>query len=45
MQRIVQINILEVIFEAKPGTSEGDELEVLDRLIDEYEEKHFPIDL
>ncbi|WP_262250255.1 helix-turn-helix domain-containing protein [Parapedobacter soli] len=36
---------LETIFDAKPGTSEGDELEVLGVLIDNYERTHFPIDL
>jgi HTH-type transcriptional regulator/antitoxin HigA len=35
---------LEVIFDAKPGTSEGDELEVLGILIDKYEQEHYPID-
>jgi HTH-type transcriptional regulator/antitoxin HigA len=34
---------LEEIFEAKPGTAEGDELEVLGILVINYEEKHFPI--
>lgn len=36
---------LETIFDAKPGTPEGDELEVLGVLIDNYERMHFPIDL
>lgn len=35
---------LEVIFDAKPGTKEGDELEVLSILIDKYEQEHYPID-
>ena len=35
---------LEVIFDAKPGTFEGDELEVLGILIDKYEQEHYPID-
>jgi HTH-type transcriptional regulator/antitoxin HigA len=34
---------LEVIFDAKKGSSEGDELEVLGILIDQYENEHFPI--
>ena len=34
---------LETIFDAKPGTPEGDELEVLGILIDKYEQEHFPI--
>lgn len=32
------------IFDARPGTSEGDELEVLSILIDKYEKKHDSID-
>ena len=38
------INRLESIFDAKPGTSEGDELEVLGILIDKYEQEHYPIE-
>jgi HTH-type transcriptional regulator/antitoxin HigA len=34
---------LEAIFEAKPGSSEGDELEVLSILVDNYEREKFPI--
>jgi HTH-type transcriptional regulator / antitoxin HigA len=34
---------LEIIFDAKPGTQEGDELEVLGILIDKYEQEHYPI--
>ena len=36
---------LEVIFDAKRGTDEGDELEILGILIEQYENEHFPIDL
>ena len=36
---------LEEIFDAKTGSSEGDELEVLSILIDQYENEHFPIEL
>lgn len=36
---------LEVIFDAKKGTEESDELELLGMLIDQYENEHFPIDL
>jgi HTH-type transcriptional regulator/antitoxin HigA len=36
---------LEIIFDAKKGTEEGDELELLGLLIDQYENEHFPIDL
>jgi HTH-type transcriptional regulator/antitoxin HigA len=35
---------LEKIFDAKPGSIEGDELEVLGILIDTYEKAHYPID-
>ena len=34
---------LEVIFEAKRETDEGDELEILSILIDNYENENFPI--
>jgi|ERR1700694_941101 len=37
------MNRLEAIFDAKPGTPEGDELEVLGILIDKYEQEHSPI--
>jgi HTH-type transcriptional regulator/antitoxin HigA len=36
---------LEVIFDAAPGTQQGDELEVLGILIHNYENDHFPVDL
>ncbi|WP_310993424.1 helix-turn-helix domain-containing protein [Aequorivita marina] len=36
---------LEVIFDAKRGTDEGDELEILAILIDNYESKSFPIEM
>ena len=36
---------LEAIFDAKRDTSEGDELEILGILIEQYEKEHFPIDL
>src|SRR5882757_9429826 len=35
---------LEVIFDAKKGTSKGDELELLGILIEKYENEKFPID-
>lgn len=35
---------IEEIFDAKPGTKEGDELEILGILVDEYEKVHFPIE-
>ena len=35
---------LEVIFNAKKGTHEGDELEILGILIEQYENEHFPIE-
>jgi HTH-type transcriptional regulator / antitoxin HigA len=38
------LNRLEVIFDAAPGTSEGDELEVLGILIDKYEQENYPVD-
>jgi hypothetical protein len=36
---------LETIFDAKLGSTEGDELEVLGILIDQYEKEHFPFGL
>ncbi len=36
---------LDEIFDAKKGTEEGDELELLGLLIERYENEHFPIDL
>jgi HTH-type transcriptional regulator/antitoxin HigA len=36
---------LELIFDAKAGTAEGDELEILGILIDQYENEQFPIGL
>ncbi len=36
---------LEVIFDAKKDTKQGDELEVLSMLIEQYENEIFPIDL
>lgn len=36
---------LEQIFDSKPGTKEGDELEILGILIENYENDFFPIDL
>jgi HTH-type transcriptional regulator/antitoxin HigA len=35
---------LEDIFDAKPGTNESDELEILGLLVDDYENKHYPIE-
>lgn len=36
---------LEVIFDSEPGSANGDELEVLGILIDQYENEYFPIRL
>jgi len=38
------LNRLEVIFDSKMGTSEGDELEILSLLIEKYEDEHFPVE-
>lgn len=35
---------LEKIFDAKPGTPESDELEILGLMVDDYENKHYPIE-
>jgi HTH-type transcriptional regulator/antitoxin HigA len=36
---------LELIFDAKQGTVEGDELEILSILIERYENENFPIEM
>lgn len=36
---------LEVVFDAKRGAEEGDELEILAMVIDNYENDNFPIDM
>ncbi len=36
---------LEVIFDAKRETEEGDELEILAMVIDNYENENFPIEM
>ncbi|RUA33201.1 MAG: transcriptional regulator [Bacteroidetes bacterium] len=38
------LNRLEEIFDAKIGTPESDEADILGLIIDEYEKKHYPID-
>jgi HTH-type transcriptional regulator / antitoxin HigA len=35
---------IEVLFDAKLGTPEGDRLDVLTTLVEAYEAKHYPID-
>lgn len=37
------IERLEIIFDAKAGSKEGDELEILGILIDQFENENFPI--
>ena len=39
------LNRIEIIFDAKLNTVQGNEFELLSLLIDKYEEEHFPIDL
>ncbi|MGO2418714.1 MAG: hypothetical protein ACTH7F_02985 [Vibrio casei] len=34
---------IKAIFDAKPGTPEGDELEKLASFVEAYEEEHYPI--
>jgi len=36
---------LEIIFDAKKGTKEGDELEILSILIEKYEKENYPIEM
>lgn len=40
----IALKRLEEIFDAKPGTQESDELEILGLMVDDYENKHYPID-
>ena len=35
---------LEIVFDAKTGTTESDEADILGLMIDEYEKKHYPIE-
>jgi HTH-type transcriptional regulator/antitoxin HigA len=35
---------IEALMDARPGTPEGDELDILATLVAAYEEKHFPIE-
>ncbi len=35
---------LEVIFDSRPGTKDGDELDVLALLVEKFEEEHYPIE-
>jgi HTH-type transcriptional regulator/antitoxin HigA len=35
---------LDKIFDAQPGTKEGDELEILALIIEDYEDKNYPIE-
>ncbi len=37
------LNRLELIFDSKKGTAQGDELEILGILIEKYEDENFPI--
>lgn len=39
------LNRLNVIFDAKKGTKDGDELELISLLIDKYEQEKYPIDM
>lgn len=36
---------IDAIFDAKPDTPKGDELELLTLLVEKYEEEHYPIEL
>lgn len=35
---------IELLLDARPGSAEADELEILGLLVNEFERKHFPID-
>lgn len=38
------LKAIEQLFDARPGTLEGDRLDVLATLVEAYEAKHYPID-
>jgi HTH-type transcriptional regulator / antitoxin HigA len=38
------LNKLEEVFDAKIGTPESDEADILGLMVDEYEKKHYPIE-
>ena len=38
------LNRIQALLSAKPGTDDGDELDVLATLVDAYEASHFPIE-
>jgi len=40
----IALKRLEDIFDAKIGTPESDELEILGLIVDDYENKHYPIE-
>ncbi len=40
----IALKRLEAIFDAKVGTLESDEADILGLMIDEYEKKHYPIE-
>ena len=40
----IALERLEKIFDSQPGTKEGDELEILALLIEDYENRHYPIE-
>lgn len=40
----VALKRLEMIFDAKLGTPKSDELDILGLMVDDYENKHYPID-
>ena len=40
---LAALKVVDAIFNAKPGTPEGDKLELLALLIEQYENRHYPI--
>ena len=39
----IALSRLEEIFDSKPGTAQGDELEILALIVEDYEAKNYPI--
>ena len=38
------LKAIDLLFSAKPGTADGDRLDILVTLVESYEAKHYPID-
>lgn len=41
---VASLNRIDALMDAKPGTPEGDELDILVTLVEVYEQRHYPIE-